>query len=899
MADAQLLLQAAGAAVQEHQAGKLAPSVEDVLHLEKRWHTLPGASSGSVALEDAAALLGAEVLAGEPLEFVVAEVFPSGPPTLLGKRQFLTLAHVAEVAQSKAFDLVTAEDALRPQALPLSHKKRPPTIRDSHIDSWQIAAGAGQAAAEQHNVPQYEPAAALATAAPGPLESHLSRASSLQPQAGPLEQGAPALSSADGSPAADAETVAEQQQAATHRQQLLSAGTSYQSVEDCERGSPTAGEADEAADEFQAKLNGLMRTISSGEAAVLPATPEGISTADEAATAGSGSAGDEQAPPSGKTRSSWESFNSAPGSGGADGSGNRQLVAHNSTTPPQQQQQQQQPVNDAMLAAAVAAGMTFMQHLQGAGGPQSSLADVDPRRVAAAVSAAAAASPSVGSASRGPGGGGGSYTPASPESYHPAATHRQTQQAIAEMMARLNMGDASAEQLQAVAEALNRQAAAKQQQSTQQQPASSRSMASSAASGDPSHQQQQQQHQEASRLARRQRAAAVVSVDHLQAPRALSIAGWEPMSTTDVQRCRATFQNKGYLDSPGMQRTCAMEYFSKLHMQAHIFHSAWQAADLDGTGSLNCREFCLFIQMLRSAQKGRTVPERLTAEEAAALLGEIPMPPAPPLMHIDAAHLRSVLGHSRQHSMTAQEADEAVMQGFDQDDDDDASSIGSGMTESVSGMSVSSRAAGAAANPYAMARPSAQRSGLGSVLGGGAPSYRPAAFGQMQRQASFGASVGCQPAHSLLEVAVHSAGVRSKYRKTLSNPIFTVSVRDSQGRLVELPVDTHPGHFRPETCTIHSSAIIRLGVQLQHIPPGSSLFVEIKHWKSEKRQFSTLAWAHVPLEMLVDAGPSSSRVRSGPVDLPLMKKPLDITRRRTTYRFKTGRTLHLTVRGIE
>jgi hypothetical protein len=182
-------------------------------------------------------------------------VFPSGPPTLLGKRQFLTLAHVAEVAQSKAFDLVTAEDALRPQALPLSHKKRPPTIRDSHIDSWQIAAGAGQAAAEQHNVPQYEPAAALATAAPGPLESHLSRASSLQPQAGPLQQGALALSSADGSPAADAETVAEQQQAATHRQQLLSAGTSYQSVEDCERGSPTAGEADEAADEFQAKLN--------------------------------------------------------------------------------------------------------------------------------------------------------------------------------------------------------------------------------------------------------------------------------------------------------------------------------------------------------------------------------------------------------------------------------------------------------------------------------------------------------------------------------------------------------------------------------------------------------------------------------------------------------------------
>jgi hypothetical protein len=37
--------------------------VEDILHLEKRWSKLPGASAGSVALEDVTALLGAEVLA--------------------------------------------------------------------------------------------------------------------------------------------------------------------------------------------------------------------------------------------------------------------------------------------------------------------------------------------------------------------------------------------------------------------------------------------------------------------------------------------------------------------------------------------------------------------------------------------------------------------------------------------------------------------------------------------------------------------------------------------------------------------------------------------------------------------------------------------------------------------
>lgn len=41
----------------------MAPSVADILHLEKRWDKLPGASAGAVALEDAKGLLGTEVLA--------------------------------------------------------------------------------------------------------------------------------------------------------------------------------------------------------------------------------------------------------------------------------------------------------------------------------------------------------------------------------------------------------------------------------------------------------------------------------------------------------------------------------------------------------------------------------------------------------------------------------------------------------------------------------------------------------------------------------------------------------------------------------------------------------------------------------------------------------------------
>ena len=48
-----------------------------------------------------------------------------------------------------------------------------------------------------------------------------------------------------------------------------------------------------------------------------------------------------------------------------------------------------------------------------------------------------------------------------------------------------------------------------------------------------------------------------------------------------------------------------------------------------------------------------------------------------------------------------------------------------------------------------------------------------------------------------------------------------LQVRDSLSRLVELPVDTHPGHYRKQTAMIHSSATVKLATQLRSIPPGA------------------------------------------------------------------------------
>jgi hypothetical protein len=209
-------------------------------------------------------------------------VFPGGPPPpVLTKRQFLALAHVAEVAQSRAFDLMIAEDALRPQAPSASHKKRPPAIRDAHIDTWQIAAAAPPppvAVAEQQQAQQqqllqaaHEPygaaaaaaaapyagllaASALAADAPGPLEAalpqgagRLSRATSLQLAAGPLECGVQALSHQGSlelgalTAAAAAAMAAEAAEALSyhdpHQQQHYhSAATSYQSALEVQEG---------------------------------------------------------------------------------------------------------------------------------------------------------------------------------------------------------------------------------------------------------------------------------------------------------------------------------------------------------------------------------------------------------------------------------------------------------------------------------------------------------------------------------------------------------------------------------------------------------------------------------------------------------------------------------------
>ncbi len=259
-------------------------------------------------------------------------------------------------------------------------------------------------------------------------------------------------------------------------------------------------------------------------------------------------------------RGSWESF------GSSNSHGKRQQQAGAALQSPQAAPQ----LNEAVISAAMAAGMTFMQHLQAAaGGATAAITEANPLRHAAAVAAAAvAASPSL------------SVGAGSPEAVPAQARAVGPQQLIAEMMANLSLEGATPEQLQAAAASLQQQALAMQQRPAASQAGSAGSVASGERSA-VSHQrsrrsgytaehqtpssstiQQQQQYrdvsispQKPSRLglgggapgaqAAQDAAAMPPPAPRLRPPAMEGLcAGWSAMSREDVARCQAIFDKK-------------------------------------------------------------------------------------------------------------------------------------------------------------------------------------------------------------------------------------------------------------------------------------------------------------------------------------------------------------------
>lgn len=152
--------------------------------------------------------------------------------------------------------------------------------------------------------------------------------------------------------------------------------------------------------------------------------------------------------------------------------------------------------------------------------------------------------------------------------------------------------------------------------------------------------------------------------------------------------------------------------------------------------------------------------------------------------------------------------------------------------------------------------------------------------------------------HCALQLRLRTAALTQK--KPVDHAHVSLSVRDPLGRLVELPLESHPGIFRAEAEAVEfGDQVLTLKTGLRSLPPGCRLFLELKQWKADKKRMSTVAWSYVNVDMMVDSGPVCSRVRCGPMVLPLFKKPMDLTVRKCKRLNSRGPGLHVFVRGME
>jgi Cytoskeletal adhesion len=430
----------------------------------------------------------------------------------------------------------------------------------------------------------------------------------------------------------------------------------------------------------------------------------------------------------------------------------------------------------------------------------------------------------------------------------------------------------------------------------------------------------------------------------------------QQMPPTERQRCELAFRNKGFEQTGGLREPDAQRIFERSQLPKSSFRTLWRLANTTGAGALDIRQFCLFVHLIKAAVEGKEkatnlLPDTISQLQAAQLLGDVPlamqfntnsgtsgngavtfsartMGTMVEPLRLDTARLRMVLHQdetprlkSTNNNNTNASTTSASISppAYDSDDtsDDEASSFvdsdGEEMAENEatygligdkSPLTLQLGGSIGAKKPAAGTSTSAAASSASSFANAGKsiPSLAfPAAAAtslptSRLDRAAWEAEAGS--GHSLLQLSFRTAALMQK--KVLDRPFISLSVRDPVGRLVELPQESHPGLYRNDIgCIDFSNQNISLKTPLRSLPPGCLLFLEVKQWKSDKRRFSTVAWAFVDAEMMIDSGPVCSRVRCGPMVLPLFKKPMDYSLQKMKRLNGRGPGLHITVRGVE
>lgn len=356
-----------------------------------------------------------------------------------------------------------------------------------------------------------------------------------------------------------------------------------------------------------------------------------------------------------------------------------------------------------------------------------------------------------------------------------------------------------------------------------------------------------------------------------------------PMTPLERAHCEEAFKAKGYEAVGGLRKEDAAKVaLTKMGLSSDIFESIWSLCNLSPESGtpLDSRQFCLFIHLCRCAgnDPGNThaLPKILTPVQVTHLLegwgGRLPIDTS--WMSNNAGNYTVPLQMNRLQDVLRSRS----------------SSSKGGVAEAPESIP-SPHESDAESEVNESRMPSNLYLGKADAI----PDLAVPNSGSASRleKAVWKEQVG--DGHHGLEIWVQSAVLLQK--KYLDRPFVTLSVRDQLGRLVELPMDSHPGILR-ESGIQFDNQRMKLTTPLKSLPPGCMIFMEIRQWKAAKKKFSTVAWSFVETEMMVDSGPVCNRVRCGPMVLPLFRKPVDTSLQRLKRLNSNGPALHIVVSGV-
>ena len=347
------------------------------------------------------------------------------------------------------------------------------------------------------------------------------------------------------------------------------------------------------------------------------------------------------------------------------------------------------------------------------------------------------------------------------------------------------------------------------------------------------------------------------------------------LTKREKELCLASFEAKGYRNKGGMPIRDAIDMYHKLNTRHVNFSKVWGLVDPETVCMIDEKAFCAFIAITQSiADQGESVilPKKLDSTDISKLILDLPQPGSGSMVDystnaIQALHSDTSLPTLRLDKLkdTLQRRGEGPLvydATFDdletprtycdpiseEESDDGCSTVAASVVSRVPSIARSFKSMSfSLKNLIRQAIKQQERPLKDESLHIPKLPSRVRASSYKIDRAAWEAEVGS--GHDVLQLSLKHVALGTT--RDFDHPYVSTTLRDSMGRLVEMPIDSHPGTLHRQHGTlVLGDQKFTLATQLGNMPPGCALFFEIKQWKPAKGKMSTVAWTFVDAEMM-------------------------------------------------